>query len=386
MCGESADVDEKAVDEWFQQLPHILRDYEPEDIFNVDETGLFYKLLPAKTLAYRKERCYGGKTSKERISVLVGANSTGTEKLKLLVIGKSRKPRCFAKNQKLPVHYYANKKAWMTGSIFEKHMMELDKKFNEQNRSVLFLIDNCSAHPKTVASKLKSIKLVFFPPNMTSKVQPMDAGIIKNVKVNYRVKVVNNLIEKLENCSHPKLMLNVLNAITYLSQAWNDVKPTTIRNCFKHVGIASPWDDEDDMPLSLLKNIIDQQEPINDAEAASDSINIENWDRIRLAFNLDFTFGDYVSVDRDIPTVDLPSDDEVIGSLSSDNTVIDDDDVDYPAAIEAIEDIAPVTLPDPNIMRASLRNIYNALRSNLFTPSNVMECFAVVETHILTTT
>lgn len=53
-----------------------------------------------------------GKKSKNRITVLVGSNMTGTEKLPLLVIGKSARPRCF-KKAVIPVGYAANKKAWM---------------------------------------------------------------------------------------------------------------------------------------------------------------------------------------------------------------------------------------------------------------------------------
>ena len=48
------------------------------------------------------------------------ACSAAGEKLKPLVIGKSKNPRCF-KNVRignLPVHYMANKKAWMTSQIF----------------------------------------------------------------------------------------------------------------------------------------------------------------------------------------------------------------------------------------------------------------------------
>lgn len=63
------------------------------------------------------ERCTSGKKSKERVTVLVGANMSGSEKLPLLVIGKSANPRAF-KNKEVPVAYKANKKAWMSGRIF----------------------------------------------------------------------------------------------------------------------------------------------------------------------------------------------------------------------------------------------------------------------------
>lgn len=45
LSGESADVDMEAVNEWYQQLPNILTNYEPEYIFNLDETGLFLSVL-----------------------------------------------------------------------------------------------------------------------------------------------------------------------------------------------------------------------------------------------------------------------------------------------------------------------------------------------------
>jgi len=56
---------------------------------------------------------------KERITVLLCGNMAG-EIEKLLVIEKAAKPRCF-KNidvEKLPVSWYSNKKAWITGSRY----------------------------------------------------------------------------------------------------------------------------------------------------------------------------------------------------------------------------------------------------------------------------
>jgi hypothetical protein len=68
-------------------------------------------------MTFKGEKCTTGKRSKERITVLVGSNMSGTEKVPLLVIGKSAKPRSF-KNARIPVDYKANKKAWMTGKFF----------------------------------------------------------------------------------------------------------------------------------------------------------------------------------------------------------------------------------------------------------------------------
>ncbi|KAL3281798.1 hypothetical protein HHI36_004999 [Cryptolaemus montrouzieri] len=49
--------------------PNLRAKFCDDEIFNADETGLFYKLTPDKTLKFRVEKCSGGKLSKERIIV-----------------------------------------------------------------------------------------------------------------------------------------------------------------------------------------------------------------------------------------------------------------------------------------------------------------------------
>lgn len=95
VAGECKSVDDQVCKEWTDMLPYILEEYSPHDIYNADETGLFYKCLPDKTFTFKGEQCHGGKQSKERITVLHCANMSGNNKLPLLIIGKSKNPRCF---------------------------------------------------------------------------------------------------------------------------------------------------------------------------------------------------------------------------------------------------------------------------------------------------
>ena len=101
-------------------LPELIKSYEPRNVYNVDETGLFYQMLPHRTLAFKGETTQGGKASKARITVLLGANMDGSDKLKPLVIRKYKKPRCFRGVSSLPLPYQNNKKAWMDFYIFEQ--------------------------------------------------------------------------------------------------------------------------------------------------------------------------------------------------------------------------------------------------------------------------
>ncbi|VDO61011.1 unnamed protein product [Heligmosomoides polygyrus] len=157
--GEAGDVDMEAVSDWHQTVLYKeLEQFSEENVFLVDETGLFWRLLPSKTLAFKGDRC----TS-----------------VPLLVIGKSRSPRCF-KNASVPVDYEAIQKAWMTAEIFERWIKKWDRRPGKENRKILLFVDNCPAHPKVT---LTNIALRFFLPNATVEVQPMDQGIIQNLKI-----------------------------------------------------------------------------------------------------------------------------------------------------------------------------------------------------------
>ena len=96
VCGEAASVSEDVVGDWIaSHLPALLTQYDACDVFNADETDIFYLLLSDKTRCFKGQSCHGGKQSKERITAMVCANMHGSEKLPLMIIGKFERPRCF---------------------------------------------------------------------------------------------------------------------------------------------------------------------------------------------------------------------------------------------------------------------------------------------------
>ena len=72
-------------------IPALLLNFKFKDIFNADEFGFFYQCLPFKNYHLSREKCSGGKNSKVRLTGIAAASATG-EKLKMFVIGKSKKP------------------------------------------------------------------------------------------------------------------------------------------------------------------------------------------------------------------------------------------------------------------------------------------------------
>jgi hypothetical protein len=105
--------------DWLEStLPASLKECPAKDMFNAEETGYFIAACPNKTLSFKCLQSSSGKKSKERVTVMVGCNADGSEKLPLCAIGESLNPHCFKNVKKLPVEYTANRKAWKTSSIF----------------------------------------------------------------------------------------------------------------------------------------------------------------------------------------------------------------------------------------------------------------------------
>ncbi|XP_064475500.1 tigger transposable element-derived protein 4-like [Ornithodoros turicata] len=185
-------------------------------LVNVDEMGLFYKALPSKILTYKGEMCSGEKRSKERITMLVGANMDSCEKLKSIVVGKWKHPRSFKGTQQLPVSYYAKSKAWMTRTIFENWLKEDDAKCARQKRNAVFIVENSPVHSHVIG--LKSITIKFLAANTTAVIQPMDQGVIQNLKVLYSRQLLHRMLLCAGN--NKDYCMNLLSAFLILTHAW----------------------------------------------------------------------------------------------------------------------------------------------------------------------
>ena len=64
VSGEQASVDftETQAQDWLESsLPGLLNDYSPENIYNANETELFFKCLQDRTLTFKGETCSDGK-------------------------------------------------------------------------------------------------------------------------------------------------------------------------------------------------------------------------------------------------------------------------------------------------------------------------------------
>ncbi|KZT51780.1 DDE-domain-containing protein, partial [Calocera cornea HHB12733] len=236
--GEAASVNQAELEKERTALKQITDHYALRDSFNMDETGLFGKMPPNRTLATKQ--LSGRKKEKHRLSYAFTINADGSEKLAPLVIGRFANPRCFqGKKAKEYGHtYYWNLKSWMKSNIFQEYIEDLDCRMRRENRNILLLLDNFAGH-KYDKDRITNIRVHFFPPNMTSHIQPLDQGIIQCFKMHYRRLFSERaILRQLTDIPPQELYnINVLEIMDLAKEAWSEVTSTTIKNCWRKAGI-----------------------------------------------------------------------------------------------------------------------------------------------------
>ena len=100
-----------------------------------------------------------------------------------IAIWKSKLPRCFKKLQDPSglayVYFFSNPKSWMQSETMEAVLARFNRKLDFEDGKVTLFLDNATCHPESIISQFLQIKIIFLLKNATSRLQPLDAGIIR---------------------------------------------------------------------------------------------------------------------------------------------------------------------------------------------------------------
>jgi hypothetical protein len=261
VCGEAATVDEAVVAEWKEKIPELTQGYIGRDIFNADETSLFYKKMPARTLKRKIDPYPTGfpaRNSKERATVLLTVSKEG-ERLPPFIIWKCAKPRNLDVSD-----WNSNKTAWMTIVLFDSYLTALNDSMAQAGRNILLFLDNAPVH--NTSSVYSNIKIQPLPPNTTTKTQPLDQGIIKDVKAYYKFLLSYFLLTTYKQAKNEgriiptkeiMKLITVPKVIELLNKAWFEkLKPSTIFHCFEQAGFAGVAMDQVQVENEEMANIL----------------------------------------------------------------------------------------------------------------------------------
>ena len=333
--GEQLSSDQSAVSPFTKKLEEIMEEKSLtlEQVYNCDETGLCYRMLPDKTLAKKSEKgAKGMKKQKDRVTLMACANATGSHKLPLVFIHKSKNPRCFkhVNQSALPVKYSSQRSAWMDTAIFTKWFHEEfvpSVKKHLTNRGLapkaLLLLDNAPSHPDItkLVSHDKQISAMFLPANTTSLIQPMDQGVLENLKKRYKKSLLRKLImadeEGLSMITFVK-GINIKDVVYMIADAWNDVLSSTL---------CKSW-------FKLLGSNISKNPQTSDSNASDSADLSESCESIAKQLDSSLTSEDiaeWLAADSEDPGYQYATDEEIIqqvlqGTISEESDSEEDED------------------------------------------------------------
>lgn len=212
--------------------------YEPKDIFTIDEVSLFYA-LPLDQIfdisSIDKGLQQSKSSTKNMLTVMLGCNIDGSEKMMPLIVSKDEpldpsesshpafkshgaaqlSPQALINKicEVYQILLKTNNNKWITSSMFQDYLLTLDHKIENAspNRHILILLDNSSSH-RMINLEFKHIRLVYLENASKHKntyngsynggkfdFLPMSFGIVEEFKILYRLQQYLEMINKQRN-------------------------------------------------------------------------------------------------------------------------------------------------------------------------------------------
>ncbi|KAE8995803.1 hypothetical protein PR003_g12525 [Phytophthora rubi] len=163
----------------------------------MDETGLNYKAALTRSICTSKMP--GVKKDKTRITLAFTTNADGSDDLPAMFIGCAVKPRCFGKKttEQHGFLYRKTVKAWMNSKVYQEGLLSLDREMRTAQRHIPLLVDNVSSHAHGDLV-LTNVHVESLPPNTTTQLQPLDAGIIVCFKARFKSLQIDQVIDRFD--------------------------------------------------------------------------------------------------------------------------------------------------------------------------------------------
>ncbi|XP_029781484.1 CENPB DNA-binding domain-containing protein 1 [Suricata suricatta] len=236
--------------------PEVLRsiieegEYTPRQVFNVDETGLYWKRMPEGMFVSVEEKAEPGfKSSRDRLMLLLGGNAAGDFKLKPLLVYHLENPRALQGYSKpsLPVIWRSNKKAWATRSIFQEwftyFFCPAVEKYCAQNNltnKALLILDNAPCHPVNLSDLSDNVRVEYLHDSTADSVQPVGQGIASTFKAHYVRRTFEHILEATDGEDTAMIRefwrnYSIMDAVDNIAVAWEQLRPATMNSVWKKI-------------------------------------------------------------------------------------------------------------------------------------------------------
>lgn len=259
------------VGEFFDNLNSILERFQfsPQDIWNIDETGVTTVQKPSKIVAPRGMKQVGSITSAERgtlVTVTGAISATGADVPPFFIFPRKNFRRYFLFGGPKGCGGSANASGWMKEDdfvLFLKHFVRHVRCSPE--KPVLIILDNHESHTSIAClnyCKAVGIVLLSIPPHTSHKLQPLDRTVYGPFK-HYFNSASDAWIK-----SHPGQRMTIYDIPGVVNEAYKSAfTRENILSGFKTTGIA-PLNREiftdDDFSANYVADRDDPDQPLEE--------------------------------------------------------------------------------------------------------------------------
>ena len=234
-----------------EQFSQIVEEegYTDEQVFNADETVLFWKKMPRRTFISKCELSDAGfKYSNEMITLLFCSNASGKYLMKPLLIQPSLnsvKQEEIDNLSTLPVYWETNDKATMTAVILKKWFyncfvpdVEIYLRAKNCTFKALLIVDNVTEHLTDLVHE--NVKVLYLPSSTSSILQPLEQDVPKLFKCYYIRRTLEFIFDRLN--SNPSTTViqiwkefSILNCVKIIDFALKELMQSTLNTCWREL-------------------------------------------------------------------------------------------------------------------------------------------------------
>ena len=128
------------------------------------------------------------------MSVIIIFASDGSFVFEPTLIWRSKGPRCF----KSLCTFVPVKMLGWTQTLWRVFCRDFKVVFKSSRLSYFGFWDNATCHPETLQARLINIKIAFLPKNTKSRLQFLNASIIRSFKHKYRKLLVCHVVSRID--------------------------------------------------------------------------------------------------------------------------------------------------------------------------------------------
>ncbi|OLY78903.1 ARS-binding protein 1 [Smittium mucronatum] len=213
------------------RISNLLKNYQLKDVYNVCETGLFYRMQPEWSnvkVTYKPEK-YAGK-----LSFIACINGDGSDRVPFWLVGNSVSPAdlTYELQKRFGFFYSLNTTCRIKASLFNMWLLWFDSRM--AGRKVCLLLQKAPIHASAANLKLSNVRLVYINNECGDLNDPLNLGIFRSLRIDYRLKYHQYLIESSKSPECAAVDFSFGNAIRILLDSWcSSLDCNFISCCFR---------------------------------------------------------------------------------------------------------------------------------------------------------